>query len=257
MPVDEQDVAGEDHAIIGNIGQHVAVRMRGSDLDEAHRLVADAPLELAFEGHGRHRDVLDAGEIERREDFRQKDPGLGRFVDPGLIFGQPARIAQPVIHLLGAGTRGDDLRTLHQPVTEGVIAVGMSVDQGADARGSGLRPAHRVEHLLRQRQVEQRIDQHRLAAVGDQARVAPSPGAVGLKVGVTAVAEIVQALAVGPFARNLGHGRLPLGVESVRSLSSMIRRRCAKVRRALRRRVRSRYGERAARPPTQMASTST
>src|SRR3954464_3178135 len=65
--VDEQDVAGEHDARVGHVDDRVAVGVRGADLDEAHRPVADAQLELALE-RLRRRAQLDALEPERGED---------------------------------------------------------------------------------------------------------------------------------------------------------------------------------------------
>src|SRR4051794_370454 len=65
--LDEQDVAGEDDARVGHVDDRVAVGVRRADLDEPHRAVADAQLELALERVGR-RAQLDALEAERPED---------------------------------------------------------------------------------------------------------------------------------------------------------------------------------------------
>ena len=62
----------------------------------------------------------------------------------------------------------------------------------------GHRTAHLGEHLLGERQVEQRVDEQGGVAVDDEARVAPSPAAVGLEVGVEAVADLLQPFAVAP-----------------------------------------------------------
>jgi len=50
-----------------------------------------------------------------------------------------------------------------------------------------------------QRQVDEGVDQQRLAAVGDQPGIAVAPAAVRLQIGVHAVAEIVQTLGERPF----------------------------------------------------------
>ena len=206
MPVDEQDVAGEHDAIFRDIGEHVATRVRGTDLNQPHGLVADPPFELTLEGNGRRGHVSDTFEVELTEDFGHERSHLGAGIIAAFHFSQPARVAQIVTHLLGARARSDNFRSFHQPVAEGVIAVGMGVDHGADSRRRGLRPAHRVQHLLRQRQVKQSVDQQRLAAVANQARIAPAPRAVGLKVGVGTIAQIMQALGVSPFAHDFRHG---------------------------------------------------
>src|SRR4051795_3213117 len=77
--VDEQDVAGEHDARVGHVDDRVAVGVRGTDLDEPHRPVADAQLELALERLGR-RAQLDALEPERSEDAAGGGGGGGRRV---------------------------------------------------------------------------------------------------------------------------------------------------------------------------------
>src|SRR5216683_6221664 len=96
-----------------------------------------------------------------------------------------------------------------------MIAVGVRVDQRADARGGlRLRTAHRIEHFARQLQVEESIDEHRLAAVDDEARIAPSPSAIRLQKRVASVAEVMQSLRVGPFADSLSHVEMPSVIRS-------------------------------------------
>ena len=73
-----------------------------------------------------------------------------------------------------------------------MVAVGVRVDERVDARRRGHRRSHRAQHLGGQPQVEQRVDEQRGLAVHDQARVAPPPAAVGLKVGVEALANLLQ-----------------------------------------------------------------
>lgn len=100
MPIDEKDVAGENRAILGNVGEHVAARMRRPDLDQAHRLVADAETQLAFEGAGRHRDIYPR-ELERRENTREELAGRAKRRGVGLHLGQSRRTAV-LAHLFGA-----------------------------------------------------------------------------------------------------------------------------------------------------------
>src|SRR3954453_15174752 len=73
--LDEQDVAGEHDVRVGDVDDRVAVGVRGADLDEPHRPLADAQLELALERLGR-RAQLDALEPERAEDAA----GVGREI---------------------------------------------------------------------------------------------------------------------------------------------------------------------------------
>src|SRR5713226_8705471 len=96
-----------------------------------------------------------------------------------------------------------------------MIAIGVRVDQRADARGGlRFRTAHGVEHFARELQVEERIDEHRLAPVYDEACIAPSPSAVRLQIGVASVAEVMQSLGVGPFADSLSHVETPSVIRS-------------------------------------------
>src|SRR5271156_6300393 len=71
MTLDEENIAGEDHAVLRDVGEHVATRMGRADFAQADRFVADAAFERTLEGESRHRDV-DAAKVERREDFREE-----------------------------------------------------------------------------------------------------------------------------------------------------------------------------------------
>src|SRR5262245_5195355 len=51
--LDEEDVAGEEHALLGQPDQHVALGVRGPDLEEDDLLAAHAQAQLAVEGLGR------------------------------------------------------------------------------------------------------------------------------------------------------------------------------------------------------------
>ena len=90
------------------------------------------------------------------------------------------------------GQRRDDLRVGDEFVAVAVVAVGVGVDERADVVGRGLGGAHGLEHIRRERHVEQGIDQQRLALRDDQSGVAPAPAAIGLDPGVTAGSEVVQ-----------------------------------------------------------------
>src|SRR5579883_3226598 len=200
MAVDEQDVAGEDHAVFRNVDQDVAAGVRRAYFDDAYSLVADLALQLTLEGKRRHRDI-DTVEIEWFQDAREKFAGLaelGRVALERVAQLQPAAVGD---QFCSAGLRSDDLGAGDKLITEAMVAVGMRVDQRAETRRRlRLRAAHRVDHRARQLQVEQRIDEHGLAAVNDQTRVAPSPRSVGLQPRVASVAEIVQTLGVLPIA---------------------------------------------------------
>jgi len=107
-------------------------------------------------------------------------------------------------HLLGGRLRGDDLGVAHQHVAVAVIPVCMRVDERADARSRGRGTPHLGEHLAREREVEQGIDEQRGAGVGHQSGVAPAPAPIGLKEGETAVSQLVKPLRVGE-AQLRGH----------------------------------------------------
>ena len=80
-----------------------------------------------------------------------------------------------------------------QLVAEAVIAVRVGVHERVDPRRRRHRGAHRREHLGRERQVEERVDEQRGLAVDHEPGVAPSPGAVGLEPREAAGAEVVQS----------------------------------------------------------------
>jgi hypothetical protein len=153
---------------------------------------ADAQVEPAVERR-RGRAQLDALEGERAEDVAHVAAELGPEVR-GLERGE--RLRRCLGHLGGGGRGGVELRGGRQElVAEAVVAVGVRVHRGVDRVAVGDRP-HRVEHRARQVEVEQRVDEQRRAAGGDQPRVAPAPPAVGLVVRVEAVGQLVQALPV-------------------------------------------------------------
>ena len=70
----------------------------------------------------------------------------------------------------------------------------MRIDDRPDAFGGRCRSPHRIEHLLRDLQVEERVDEERLVTIDDQPGVAPAPRARQLRVRENAVPEIVQCL---------------------------------------------------------------
>ena len=71
--------------------------------------------------------------------------------------------------------RPDDPRAFDQLVAEGMVAIGMGVDEHVDRIAAGHIGLDVVQHLLGAFQVEQRIDQQVGFAIGDDARVRPAP----------------------------------------------------------------------------------
>ncbi len=202
MALDEQDVAGEDGAVGRHMDQHVAARVRRADGLQHHVLGAHRELQLVVE-HARGQGVGDVVPLEPApHHLVQKGAGLAELAPVALHGGQ--FLGRALLHLFGAGARGDDLGILDELVAESVVAVGMGVDQAADRFGGRHGGAHLVQHLARELEVEQRVDQQGLVAIGDQAGVAPAPASIGLQPGKAAIAEVVQALGVLP----LRHGVL-------------------------------------------------
>src|SRR6266496_4392018 len=72
-----------------------------------------------------------------------------------------------------------------------MIAVGMRVHRVPDRAAVGER-AHEFEHPLRMREIEQCIDEKRLAVAKDQAGVGLLPGAIRSKKGIEIVAEVIN-----------------------------------------------------------------
>ena len=101
---------------------------------------------------------------------------------------------------VGAGATRDDVGALNELIAESMVAIGMRVDQLLDPSRRRDGVAHGREHFRGQRQIEQGIDQQRLIATYDQARVAPTPRSIRLQISKTAPAKIVQSLGVLPLA---------------------------------------------------------
>ena len=100
-----------------------------------------------------------------------------------------------MLHLLRRSGRRNDFRAFDESVAEAVVPVRMRIDELTDSpRGARLGPLHRVEHLPREAEIEKRIDEQRLVAVDDEARVAPAPGAIRLEIGVKTVADFLKPL---------------------------------------------------------------
>ena len=132
--------------------QRVAPSVRRTHLDELDQTTAHLHLEATLEratGHAH----LDTVELERAEEVAEQraDVTLGP-----VERGQHGR--WHLGHLVRRGRRGDDLGPVDQLVAIAVVAVGVRVDEGGDGSHGGDR-RHRLEHLGREAQVEQRVDQ--------------------------------------------------------------------------------------------------
>ena len=125
------------------------------------------------------------------EDVAQVGAGVtepvGRLHQPG------EHRRRHLVHLARAGRRRHDVGAGHELVAVAVVAVGVGVHDRADRRGRRRHGPQVVEHLLGEHEVEQRVDEQRRVAVGDQAGVRPAPAAVGLEVGPQPVADLVGA----------------------------------------------------------------
>ena len=188
---DEQDVAGERCAVAGHVDHDVAAGVGGAYLDEVHCRLADLKAQAALE-RPRGGRVGDPLELEAAEAVDQK-VGDEAAVRAGAAQERRERFRCRRLHLDCRGLRGDDLGAGDEFVAVGVIAVGVRVHQPVDVGGGRVGVLHRVEHLAGVRQVEQRVDEQRLAAADDQPGVAPAPAAIGLQPGVGVVAEVVEA----------------------------------------------------------------
>ena len=196
--LDEQDVAGEQHAGLGHVGERVAARVRRPDLDEVDAATADGQRVAAGERVGRQRQG-DVAELERSEGVVVERVELGAEVVDRHRMKERRR---DLGHLLRGGRGRPDRGALgHELVAPAVVAVGVGVDQRVDRHAVGDR-LHRREHVAGQVEIEQRVDEQRRVLAGQQPGVAPAPAAVGLQVGEQAVAELVEAACVG----GAGHG---------------------------------------------------
>jgi len=147
---------GEDHALLRQPHDHVALGVRWAHLEQHDLLGPDAQAQLAVEGLGGRR-VRDASEVERREHLGQKAPAWSER--RRILHRARHRLGRELVHLSGACPRRDDARAREERIAVAVVAVGVGVDQRPDALRRGNRGAHRVEHLPRQSQVEERVDQ--------------------------------------------------------------------------------------------------
>ena len=152
------------------------------------RVSPTVTVERAVEGLRRDRQ-LDAVEREGAEDPLHVLADRPHRRRGGDHAGQPGR--GHACHLRGRPPRGDDPPVAEQLVAVAVVAVGVGVDDGPDldARCGG---AHGGEHLGGELEVEQRVDEERVAAIDDQTGVAPAPPTVGLQPGQNPVGHLRQ-----------------------------------------------------------------
>ena len=175
--VDEQQVAGEHRATARYVDDRVAAGMRRPELDQRDVAVADLQVEPTLERLRRqaHRDAL---VVERPE--RVLDEVAHIVGHPGRGLQRVEHLRRQRLHLLGGSARRVDLgRGRQQLVAEAMVGVGVRVHRGVDRMALDDR-CHRREHLARQMQVVERVDEQRRAVGGDQPGVAPAPAAVGL-----------------------------------------------------------------------------
>ena len=195
MALDEEDVTGVDHTIGGYVNDHVAARMCGTHLDQAHLLVPHVTGLLSLEGF-RRPCQRDAREIEFLEDLSHEGTrGSHAFPRTDHLREQ---VGRHLSHLFRAGTRGDAHRPLHELVPKTVIAIRVCVDQGVHTRGSRDRVPHGVQHPPGEGKIEERVHEQRPFSVDHQPGIAKPPGAVRLQPGPAPTSQVVKALGVLP-----------------------------------------------------------
>ena len=101
-----------------------------------------------------------------------------------------------MVHVVLGGGRGDDLDVWGEELPAvGVVAIGVGVD-GVPDRRIGAKRRHRVEHLLGEVQVVERVDEQGRAVADDEAGVAPAIASVRREPGVDAVGHLDEPLHV-------------------------------------------------------------
>ncbi len=125
-------------------------------------------------------------ELELAEEAAEQVADLARR---GVQRGQHRR--RHLAHLVGGRRRGDDLGAVDELVAVAVVAVGVGVDHRADRRRARV-VGHRLQHRLREAEVEQRVDEQRRPVTDDEPGVAPAPPAIALEVGEAPVAELTE-----------------------------------------------------------------
>ena len=158
MALDEQDVAGEDGPVFGDMDHRIAAGMSRADIDEFKSLGTQAQAQLPVE-RSRRQCRHDACPIEfgRSHQVAEK---FGAFAELRR-FGHHAGHHRGVLglHLLEARLGCDDLRAFHELIAEGVIGIGMRVDERADLFAIRHLAAHLVEHRAGKLEIHQRVDE--------------------------------------------------------------------------------------------------
>jgi hypothetical protein len=98
-------------------------------------------------------------------------------------------------HLVRSRLGRNDLGTLDQLVAVAVVTVGVRVEQRANGRRGGD-GRHRRQHLRRERQVEQRVDEQRHAIAHHEASIAPAPAAIRLQVREALLTQLLETLLI-------------------------------------------------------------
>jgi hypothetical protein len=111
-----------------------------------------------------------------------------------------------------------DLGAVDQRVAIAMIAIVMGVEQGADFRAAGA--GESVQHRARMGIIEHRVDQQRLAAVGDKPGIRQAPTAIGLQIGERPVAESGDARFIARLGKRKRHS--PLNPPSTASTCPVI-----------------------------------
>ncbi len=134
----EQNVAGENHPLLGQVHDDVADGVRRTDVDELDRKVRERQVETIFEQSGRRRQH-DVGEVVLAQ-------GGGKLRQRRVVAGSVADRLHQLGALLGEGfgaqAMADDLGALEELVAPAVIAVVVRVDDAtAPARAKRARSA--------------------------------------------------------------------------------------------------------------------
>jgi hypothetical protein len=170
----------------------------GADLDELHLFLTDMHGQRAVKG-ARRRRQRDAGEVETAHHLMREG---GAFAEhPVIRHHRCEELRRGGFDLGGAMLGRDDRRRVRQLIAEIMVGIAMRVEEQIDPCGGGNSGAHALQHHARQLQIHQRVDEERLSAIGHQTGIAPTPSAVGLKIGVATIADVVQTLRIRPAHR--------------------------------------------------------
>jgi hypothetical protein len=183
-------------ARVRNVGDHIAARVGRPELEQLDSAPGNVQGQRPGKGPGWQAHV-DAVELKGPE--RVAHEGAQVFVEVRLLERMHQR-CRYFLHVLHGRLRGHDLGLLwHELVAVAVVSVAMRVEHLPDRAPVGVRPP-RIEHLPREPQVEQRVDQQRAVLGDDQAGVTPTPSAIRLQEREQALAEFVQPARVGALA---------------------------------------------------------